>query len=556
MTFEELGVIAPIRQAVAELGFAEPMPVQERVIPLLLGTPQDIIALAQTGTGKTAAFGIPLLQNLRREARPAHAQPQALILAPTRELCIQITKDIIQYATHLPNVQILAVYGGASIEEQMRELRRGVQLVVATPGRLLDLMRREAIELKGVQNVVLDEADEMLNMGFREELQKILQAIPRERNLLLFSATMSAEMRQIVEQYLRKPVKIQVGESNVTNRNIQHQYYVVASQDRYLALKRIVDLYPKIYGIIFCKTRRSTQEIAEQLIADGYNADALHGDLSQAQRDQVMQRFRLRSLQLLVATDVAARGLDVEELTHVIHFGLPPEWESYTHRSGRTARAGRSGTSIALCHAREMGLIRLFEEKGQITFKRMMLPTSEEICQSQLNQFILRLEHTIPDEEAIAPFIQSIEKRLSWLSRTELLQRLVSLELQRLLEYYQKEGKINEVAPATLKRSERQQARQKGSQRKREGMKERKSVESHSKWQMLRINIGKRDRLYPNTLIALLRDAMLRQVEVGKIEIRDRYTTFEVLRSEVSAIQSALQSHTYHEKPIVTIAIA
>lgn len=549
MTFEELGVIAPIREAIEQLGFLEPMPVQEKVIPLLLGTPQDIIALAQTGTGKTAAFGIPLLQNLRRKER----QVQALILAPTRELCIQITKDIIQYAIHLPEVHIVAVYGGASIEEQMRELRRGAQLVVATPGRLLDLMRRGAIEMRGIQNVVLDEADEMLNMGFREELENILRAIPKERNLLLFSATMPSEMREMVERYLRQPIEIQIGESNVTNRNIRHQYYVVASKDRYLALKRIVDLYPNIYGIIFCKTRRSTQEIAEQLIQDGYNADALHGDLSQAQRDQVMQRFRLRSLQLLVATDVAARGLDVEQLTHVIHFGLPPEWESYTHRSGRTARAGRSGTSVAICHAREIGLLRLFEEKGGITFERMMLPTSEEICQGKLNQFILKLEHTLPDSEAIAPFIQSIEKRLSWLSRSELLERLVSIELERLLAYYQNEGAISEVNPSTVQRSERQQARQRGALRAKEQRGERSHRKEGGKWQSMRINVGKRDKLYPNKLIALINEVMLRRIEVGKIDIRDRYTIFEVLSADAPYLQEALQSATYHDKPLVPI---
>ena len=412
MTFEELGVSAPICQAVRELGYEQPMPVQEAVIPYLLGAPIDLIALAQTGTGKTAAFGLPLLQNVERslQAQPNDgvATPRALVLCPTRELCLQIADDLTAYSKYLPSVRILPVYGGSSIEAQIRTLRRGVEVIVATPGRLIDLMERGAASLDSIETVVLDEADEMLTMGFSESLQTILAEVPKERHLLLFSATMPREISSIAASYMHQPKEIIVGTKNEGNKNIRHYYYVVSARHKYLALKRIADYYPDIYGIIFCRTRRETQEIADQLIRDGYNADALHGELSQAQRDYVMQKFRIRNLQLLVATDVAARGLDVNDLTHVIHYGLPDDIESYTHRSGRTARAGKMGISIAICHSRERGRLRDIERISHAAIERKHLPTGQAICEKQLFHLADRIERVELTEDTTLDTLDAV----------------------------------------------------------------------------------------------------------------------------------------------------
>jgi ATP-dependent RNA helicase DeaD len=353
-TFEELGVVEDIRRAIEELGFEHPMPVQEEVIPYLLGNRNDVIALAQTGTGKTAAFGIPLLQRIDTSRNDT----QAIVLSPTRELCLQIADDMKDFARYLPGIHIEAVYGGANIVPQMKALRKGVHIIVATPGRLIDLMNRGVAQLSTVSNVVLDEADEMLNMGFSESLDEILAGVPEERNTLLFSATMSREIERIAKSYLREYKEIVVGSRNEGAENVNHIYYLVHAKDKYLALKRIVDYYPKIFAIIFCRTKIETQEIADKLIRDGYNAESLHGDLSQPQRDLTMQKFRQHLTQLLVATDVAARGLDVDDLTHVINYGLPDDIENYTHRSGRTGRAGKKGTSISIVHSREKFKIR------------------------------------------------------------------------------------------------------------------------------------------------------------------------------------------------------
>lgn len=542
MTFAELGVSRPLVEAIEKMGFEAPMPIQEAVIPLLLGEARDIIALAQTGSGKTATFGLPILQNLKSSMR----YPQALILAPTRELCMQITRDLAQFAIHLDDVNIVAVYGGASIEEQISRIRRGVQVVVATPGRLLDLLRRNAIDLSQVYDVVLDEADEMLNMGFSEDIDSILDNIPTERHLLLFSATMPDEIRKIVSKYMTNPTEISVGNEQRINHNIQHIYYVVASNDRYLALKRIADFYPNIYGIIFCKTRRSTQEIAEQLIADGYSADALHGELSQAQRDNVMNRFRRGLIQLLVATDVAARGLDVNNLTHVIHYGLPAEVESYTHRSGRTARAGKKGISIAICHARERGQIKRIAQESGIKIERAMLPKAEEICDKQLMQFVHRMEHTIPDLEAINPYMESVMNRLSWLDSEELLQRLVHIEISRMLDYYKNAQQIEEIPERTPrdKRGKQEKGnRREKSERGRKG-KGREDME------LLQINFGKKDKLYPNILIDMIEHCTGRRVPIGKIDVYDRNATFEIRQSDAEDVQEALNEFEYRERPI------
>lgn len=544
MTFEEMGLAQPLIEAISEMGFSEPMPIQEAVIPLLLGKSRDIIALAQTGSGKTAAFGLPILQNIDT----SHTHPQALILAPTRELCMQITRDLAQYAIHIDGLNIVAVYGGTSIEEQMQRIKRGVQIVVATPGRLIDLLRRQAIDLSHTYDVVLDEADEMLNMGFSDDIDLILDKIPTERHLLLFSATMPDEIRSIIKKYMNDPTEVSVGDRLRVNHNIRHMYFVVASDDRYLALKRIADYYPNIYGIIFCKTRRSTQEIAEKLIADGYSADALHGELSQAQRDNVMARFRNKMIQLLVATDVAARGLDVDDLSHVIHFGLPAEAESYIHRSGRTARAGKKGLSIAICHARERGQVKRIEEACGITMERAMLPTGEEICGKQLMQLVHRIEHTVPDINAIAPYIDSVINRLSWLDSDELLQRLVYLEIQRMVEYYKNAASIEEIPDRKPSKNKRESKREQSKYTNDRTAKKRKNKSTGI--EELQINLGKRDKLYPNTLIDIIEHCTDRKVTIGKIHISERNTVFEVSSRDAEEIQDALSQFEYRNRPI------
>ena len=387
-TFEELGVSPEIRKAIEEMGYENPMPVQEEVIPYLLGENNDVVALAQTGTGKTAAFGLPLLQQIDVKNRV----PQSLILCPTRELCLQIAGDLNDYSKYIDGLKVLPVYGGSSIDSQIRSLKRGVHIIVATPGRLLDLMERKTVSLSTVHNIVMDEADEMLNMGFTDSINAILADVPKERNTLLFSATMSPEIARISKNYLQNAKEITIGRKNESTSNVNHVAYTVQAKDKYAALKRIVDYYPQIYGIIFCRTRKETQEIADKLMQEGYNADSLHGELSQAQRDAVMQKFRIRNLQLLVATDVAARGLDVDDLTHVINYGLPDDTESYTHRSGRTGRAGKTGTSIAIINLREKGKLREIERIIGKKFIAGEMPTGKQICEKQLIKVIDELE--------------------------------------------------------------------------------------------------------------------------------------------------------------------
>ena len=386
------------------MGYESPMPVQEEVIPFLLGEDNDVIALAQTGTGKTAAYGLPILQKIN----VSQYQPQALILCPTRELCLQIADDLNDYSKYIDNLKVLPVYGGSSIESQIKTLKRGVHVVVATPGRLIDLMNRKTVDLSNVKNVILDEADEMLNMGFTDSINEILAAIPENRNMLLFSATMPKEIASITKKYMKDPKEIVIGRKNEGNKNIRDIYYMVRAQDKYLALKRLADYYPNIYGIIFCRTRKETQEIADKLIQDGYNADSLHGELSQAQRDYVMQKFRIKNIQLLVATDVAARGLDVDDLTHVINYGLPDEVESYTHRRGRTGRAGKTGIAISICHVREKGKIREIERIINKKFDKGKMPTGEQICEKQLFNLVDQIEKVKVNEEEIASLMPSI----------------------------------------------------------------------------------------------------------------------------------------------------
>ncbi len=527
-TFEELGISAPLCEAVAEMGFETPMPVQEAVIPHLLGGGIDIIALAQTGTGKTAAFGLPILQNID----VARRYPQALILSPTRELCVQIAKDLTNYSKYLSDIGVVAVYGGASIEQQIRQISKGVHIVVATPGRLLDLVRRGALDLSKISDVILDEADEMLNMGFSESIDEILKEIPKERHMLLFSATMPDEIARITRKYMNDPKEVVVGQRNVTNQNIRHIYYMVSAKDKYLALKRIADFYPSIYGIIFCRTRRDTQEIADKLIQDGYNADSLHGDLSQQQRDYVMQKFRVRNLQLLVATDVAARGLDVDNLTHVIHFGLPDDPESYTHRSGRTARAGKSGMSISICHSREKGRLRDISKLTGVEFEHASIPSGHEICEKQLYNFIDKLENTVPDDDRIEPFIKGVMGRLSWLDNEDLIRRVVYMEFERLIKYYEDAEEISEVAEIKEKR-----------QREHKTTHERKNGIAQKGFERLTINFGKRDKVYPNTLIDIINRCLGEFVEIGKIDIFDSRSYFEVKQGDAFTVMEEMNGY-------------
>lgn len=537
-TFEELGVPARICQALAELGYDAPMPVQEEVIPHLLAGNIDMVALAQTGTGKTAAFGLPLLSGLEHTSPTGRAR--ALVLCPTRELCLQISDDLKDYSKYMPEVTILPVYGGSSIETQIRMLKKGVDVIVATPGRLIDLMERGVASLEEVEMVVLDEADEMLNMGFTESIETILSQVPKERRLLLFSATMPKSISTIAKKYLNNPKEVVIGSKNSGNANIQHVYYMVSSKHKYLALKRIVDYYPNIYGIVFCRTRKETQEIADLLIKDGYNADALHGELSQAQRDYVMQKFRVRNLQLLIATDVAARGLDVNDLTHVIHYGLPDDVESYTHRSGRTARAGKKGLSIAICHAREGKRLREIEKIISSKIERKMLPKGSDICQKQVMNLADRLERVVVEEDSsLDGFMPEILRKLNWLEKDDLIRRLVYMEFRRLLEYYEEAGEIEEADS---------KGRLSGSS-DREGKKRAKG-QAEPGMTRLFINFGKMDKMYPNKLIELINKCVPGKVKIGKIDLMPRFSFFEVDEHDAEDVVSSMNMYEVDGRPI------
>ncbi len=437
--FSDLGLSEPLLQAIRDMGFETPTPVQAKVIPVALGEPTDIVALAQTGTGKTAAFGLPLLSVLQFDLKDT----QSLILCPTRELCIQISRDLENFSKYMKAPRVVSVYGGASIEQQIRELRTGAHIIVATPGRLVDLIQRKKIHLQTVTHLVLDEADEMLNMGFKDDLDFILAQTPEGKNTWLFSATMEDEIARIARTYMKKPVEITLGQKNQGNENIEHIYYVVNARDKYAALKRIVDYYPEIFAIVFCRTRIETQEIVDLLIKDGYNADALHGDLSQAQRDYVMKRYRSRTIKLLVATDVAARGIDVNDVTHVIHYNLPDEPGNYTHRSGRTARAGKTGVSISIITKSDIRKIRPIEKIVRTTFKRAEIPSGEAICEQQILQFVQEVNRGHQPHALMDPFIPQILAEFKNVSKEEIIQRFLSKEFERLLQFYENSHDLN-----------------------------------------------------------------------------------------------------------------
>ena len=540
-TFEELGVSAEIRRAIEEMGYEQPMPVQEEVIPYLLGKNNDVVALAQTGTGKTAAFGLPLLQKIEVE----RCEPQSLILCPTRELCLQIAGDLSDYAKYLSGLHVLPVYGGSSIESQIKALKRGVHLIVATPGRLIDLMERGTVSLHAVENVVLDEADEMLNMGFTESINTILAAVPQERNTLLFSATMSPEIARIAKNYLRDAKEITIGKKNESTANVKHVAYCVHAKDKYAALKRIVDYYPQIYAIIFCRTRKETQEIADKLMQEGYNADSLHGELSQAQRDLVMQKFRVRHLQLLVATDVAARGLDVDDLTHVINYGLPDDVESYTHRSGRTGRAGKTGTSIAIINLRERIKVREIERIIGKQFEEGVMPTGKQICKKQLYKVIDDLEKVKVNEEEIAEFMPDVYRKLDWLSKEDLIKRIVSHEFNRFLEYYRDREDIEQVAAVKpAKGSKQKDAKEKGT-------KSPRSRKAEEGFERVFINLGKRDNFFPADLIGLINRNTRDRVELGRIDLMQTYSFFDVEAGEAAHVVKALNRTQWGGRKVV-----
>ena len=525
---------AEIRQAIEELGYEHPMPVQEEVIPYLLGENNDVVALAQTGTGKTAAYGLPVLQKIDA----SRSETQALILCPTRELCLQIADDLESYSKYLPGVRVLPVYGGAGIEPQIRTLKRGVQVIVATPGRLIDLMERRAASLEHVENVVLDEADEMLSMGFSESIDKILAGVPENHNTLLFSATMSREIERIAKKYLRDAKEIVVGSRNEGAETVNHIYYMVHAKDKYLALKRVVDYYPKIYAIIFCRTRRETQEVADKLIQDGYNADSLHGDLSQQQRDLTMQRFRQHRVQFLVATDVAARGLDVDDLTHVINYGMPDDIESYTHRSGRTGRAGKKGTSICIIHTKERSKIRAVEKVIGKEFVKGELPSGKDICAKQLYKVIDDIERVEVDEEEIAQFLPEVYRKLEWLDKEDLIKRVVSREFGRFLEYYANAPEISEPTG----RGEKGEKRKKG---------KRDAHGAEEGYTRLFLNIGKVDGFYAKEIMQLVNDHVRGgKVEIGRIDLMKSFSFFEVPNEEAGRVLDGLSHVQVKGRPI------
>ena len=575
-TFEDLGITAHVLKSIQELGFVHPMPIQEKVIPMLLSAHEDVIGLAQTGTGKTAAFGLPIIQQTDIDTR----SPQALILAPTRELCQQIAGDMKNFARYVPELHVVAVYGGADMGRQIRSLQQGAHVIVATPGRMNDLLNKQRIvQLDDVRTVVLDEADEMLNMGFKEELDAILEQTPESKRTLLFSATMPKEVLQISKQYMRSPKQVAAGQVNAGAEDVEHILYVVPSRQRYLALKRVIDFYPEIYGIIFCRTRTETQEIANKLIQDGYNADALHGELSQAQRESIMHKFRIKNLQLLVATDVAARGLDVKDLTHVINYNLPDENAVYTHRSGRTGRAGKKGISVAIVNLKEKYRIKQLESQLRKTFTQKPIPTGDDVCEKQLLSLVDRLETIEVDHKEIDRFLPIVYEKLEWLSREDLIKHFVSLEFNRFLDYYRdaqelkmskeelsaekgekrkkrsrqetgERGERRERGGERRERRERSERRERGKEREREQGAEqfRRAEEGFTRFH---INLGFKDSLTPRDLMGLLnRCTRKKHIEIGRIDLMKTFSFFEVDENYTNTILSALEGVEFNGKEV------
>lgn len=509
--FKNLGIEQKLIDSILELGFENPTPVQEKAIPLVLNDRSDLIALAQTGTGKTAAFGLPSIQQIDLKNKNI----QTIVLCPTRELCIQISKDLISYSKFLKAIKITPVYGGASIENQIKAIRKGTHIIVGTPGRTKDLIKRKVLNFKSVNRVILDEADEMLSMGFKDDLDFILDTTSENRQTLLFSATMSKEVRSISKRFMNDANEITVEKLNSGSKNVEHHIYNVSSRDKYATLKRISDFNPEIYGIVFCRTRRETKDIASKFINDGYSADAIHGDLSQSQRDDVMSRFRDKTIQMLIATDVAARGLDVNSLTHVINYSLPDDPEVYTHRSGRTGRAGNKGISVVISNSRESRKIKSIENKSQIKFIKMDVPSGKDICSKQLFKLIEKIEKVKVDEKQISPFLPDIYEKLNWLSREDLIKHFVSAEFNRFLDYYKKSRDIksDNTSDRSSNNSDRSRRRSKD-------------------FENLSVNVGRKQGITPIELISLVnRITKSNEIEIGSIDIRQSYTIFEIDKS-------------------------
>ncbi len=547
--FAILGLQPELVRAVTELGFEQPTPIQEQAIPHILNSKSDLIAFAQTGTGKTAAFGLPILQHIDT----ANRETQALVLCPTRELCLQITKDLQSYAQFMPKIQVTAVYGGADIQRQITELKRGAQIVVGTPGRALDLINRGRLKVDSIQWLVLDESDEMLSMGFKDELDAILANTPQHKRTCLFSATMPAEMISIADKYMHDPVEIAVGKKNQGAENVQHYYFMVHAKDRYEVLKRLCDYYPKIYGIVFCRTRQETKDVADKLMHDGYNADALHGDLSQAQRDFVMQRFRIKQLQILVATDVAARGLDVNNLSHVIHFNLPDDPEVYIHRSGRTGRAGKKGLSLSILHLREKSKLHFIEKKINKKFEQRLVPAGPDICEKQLYHLVDSMEKIEVNEAQIGPYLPKVYKKLEWLSREELIKRMVSVEFNHFLAYYKDARDLNSGVMSSSRddkwsRGEKGKFDKPHREREREHEDEKPSRRSQSSGNFARIsfNIGKQDNVSPKLLINLINKQLPnRSIRIGSIDLYKTNSTVEVDKKYQQEVVEAFRKARY-----------
>jgi ATP-dependent RNA helicase DeaD len=543
--FEELGLQQNLLKAVSELGFTQPTPIQEKAIPVLLAGTKDLIGLAQTGTGKTAAFGLPLLQLIE----PGKKYAQALIICPTRELCLQIVNEIEQFKKHLQGIHVVAVYGGASITMQIRDIRRGVQIVVATPGRLIDLIERKAINLEEIKYVVLDEADEMLNMGFQEDIEFILQNTPQRDSTWLFSATMPPEIRQVSKRYMQEPVEITVGKKNTANKNVDHQFFVTQAQHRYETLKRLIDFNPGIYGIIFTRTKAEAQEISEKLTREGYDIDALHGDLSQQQRNKVMDEFREKTLQLLIATDVAARGIDVQGITHVINYELPDDVEVYTHRSGRTGRAGKTGVCMSIVHAREIGKIRQIERMVQVPFHKLEIPSGKDVCRKQFFYFMDKLLQTDISHGDYETYVPMLNEKFQDISKEEVLKRVAALEFDRFLKYYENAEDLN----ARERREERLRSFDGRGDRSNERRRDTRGREfgGGSNYTKLFVNLGSKDGFYKASFLQFILDMSdLNKEVLGRIDMKEMNSWIEVDKHSANQMIRSIDGKKYKGRRI------
>lgn len=549
-TFDALGLDARLVQAVDALGYVNPTPIQEKAIPELLSGTKDLVGLAQTGTGKTAAFGLPLLQLIE----PNNKFPQALVVCPTRELCLQIVKEIDLFKQFMPGVHCVAVYGGASISQQIRDLKRGVQMVVATPGRLIDLIERKAINLEQIEYVVLDEADEMLNMGFQEDIEFILQNTPRRQATWLFSATMPAEIKRVSKRYMKDPIEVTVGKVNTANKNIDHQYFVTNAQHRYQALKRLIDFNPGIYGIIFTRTKADAQDIAEKLTREGYDIDALHGDLTQQQRDKVMGEFRDKTLQLLIATDVAARGIDVQGITHVINYELPDDVEVYTHRSGRTGRAGKTGVCMSLIHARELRKLQQIQSIVKVPFNKLEIPAGKDVCRKQFYFFMDKLHQTDISHGGYEPYVPMLEEKFADMSKEDILKRVAAMEFDRFLKYYENAEDLN------YRERDRREMRPRATGEGRDGRESRRSTAtdtrgrsfgSNGEFQRLFVNLGTKDGFYKASFLQFILDMSDLSKEVlGRIDMKEMNSWIEIDRKAARQMITAIDGKKYKGRRI------